>query len=95
MVTKKSDKWFLYMIRTDTLALYTGITTNIERRFQEHCDVHGAKPNAKGAKYFRFVKPVEVVYTEEFANRSEASKREREVKKMPKSKKLMLVSHQA
>jgi len=61
--------------------LYTGITTNIERRVMEHND------GALGAKYTRVRRPVRVVYQASFENRSEASREESRIKKMTKSQK--------
>ena len=89
----KASIWWLYIIETDKGLLYTGITTDKERRFKEHCAVAdgNAKAKAKGAKYFRANKPVSIVYSEQYKNRSEASKREAVVKKMSKADKCILV----
>lgn len=74
-------KWFVYIVRTHCDTLYTGITTDVERRFGEHvASFNGV--SKKGAKYFRGRKPKELVYTEPCENRSMASKRECEIKKM-------------
>ena len=63
--------WFVYVILTKKDKLYTGITTDPERRFVEHlCD------RKKGAKFFRSDSPVVIVHLEEFATMSEALKRE-------------------
>ena len=63
---------------------YTGITTEIDRRIEEH--------NAgKGAKYTQGRTPVKLVYTESYKNRSEASKREYEVKALSKAQKENLI----
>ena len=78
--------WTLYIIETEKGKLYTGITTNLERRFWEHCA-------GIGAKYFRSEIPLGIVYTEMHKNRSEASKREYEIKKMSKKMKLKLIHH--
>jgi putative endonuclease len=56
--------------------LYTGIATELERRIEEH------NSSVKGAKYTRVRRPVFLVYQEEFADRSSASKREYEIKKL-------------
>mgnify|MGYP003672652867 CR=1 FL=1 len=70
--------------------MYTGITINVERRFQEHCDVyHGL--DSKGAKFFRGHKPIEVVYQEKYNSRSEASRREYQIKSMTKKDKISLI----
>lgn len=77
--------WYLYIIQTEKNKLYTGITTDIDRRFEEHKS--GAP---KGAKYFRSDRPVKIVRTEKLENRSEASKREAEIKSMTRTQKLKL-----
>jgi len=74
-------QWFVYIVQTHCDTLYTGITTDIERRYSEHLACFDGK-SKKGAKYFRGRKPKEVVYTELCENRSVASKREYEIKKM-------------
>jgi putative endonuclease len=78
-------KWYLYMIETTCGKLYTGITTNIEKRFNDHS-------TGKGAKFFRIFKPLKVVHEELFENRSEASKREIEIKKLSRSQKIRLIN---
>jgi len=74
------------MVRCSDETLYTGITTNLERRVKEH---NGSE---KGAKYTRARRPVELVYSEEFPDRSEASKREFFIKKkMNRQQKVSLI----
>ena len=86
-----SSSWWVYLILTESQHLYTGITTNPERRFQEHLATHEGT-GKKGAKFFRGHKPVKLAYQETAKNRSEASKREIAIKKLPKKKKLLLIS---
>ena len=81
----KQVKWFVYMILSEKGHLYTGITTDIGRRFKEHCN------SKKGAKFFRGKVPVEVVYQKNFKDRSSASKYEAMVKKMNRANKLKLI----
>lgn len=81
---KKEKSWQVYIIQTNTGKFYTGITTDINRRFSEH-------KNKKGAKYFRLENPKEVIFTENHKNRAEASKREIEIKKLDRKKKLNLI----
>jgi putative endonuclease len=88
------QNWFLYIVRCDDQSLYTGIATDIERRFDEHLNTF-LKKGKKGAKYFYGRKPLAVVHREQHANRSAASKREAVVKKMSRQKKLALISPQA
>lgn len=87
---KKNSPWFVYMIQTRCGKLYTGITTNIERRFQEHVDIYHARGN-KGAKFFRGHKPETIVHSEICQSRSEASKREYQIKSMSKKAKISLL----
>ncbi len=82
---KKDKSWQVYIIQTKTGKLYTGITTDINRRLTEHKE-------KKGAKYFRFDNPQEIVFTENHKNRSEASKRECEIKRLNKKEKLKLIT---
>jgi len=84
MTTKN---WLVYIIRTSDGQLYTGITTDIQRRWQEHSSGKG------GARYFRAHKPESLCLTEQYPDRSSASKRESEIKKMAKSAKETLVAH--
>ncbi|PIR74617.1 MAG: endonuclease [Candidatus Magasanikbacteria bacterium CG10_big_fil_rev_8_21_14_0_10_47_10] len=73
----------LYILRCADGSLYTGIATDIEKRLA----VHRA---GKGSKYVRARLPVAVVYTETCTNRSEATKREIEIKRLSRSEKLEL-----
>ncbi len=67
--------------------LYTGITTDVNRRIKEH-----NSDNKKGARYTRVRRPVCLVYLEDCDNRSHASSREYHLKKLPRTEKLKLVS---
>ena len=66
--------------------LYTGITTDVQRRLNEH-----NKSNKKGARYTRVRRPVSVVYQEDCKDRSHASTREYQLKKLSRGEKLKLV----
>ncbi len=80
--------WFVYMILTGKGKLYTGVSTDPERRFIEHlCDPK------KGAKFFRSDSPEKIVYLEEVATYSEALKREIAIKKMPRKLKQKLIAN--
>ena len=61
--------WTVYIIRCDDDSLYTGVTTDLERRFREHLG------QPRGAKYFNGRKPQEVVYTENNHTRASACRR--------------------
>lgn len=76
------------MLRCRTGELYTGCTSDLERRVREH--------NAgTGSKFTRSRLPVTVVYKEKLGSRSEALRRELAIKAMKRSKKLLLVGHAA
>ena len=77
--------WQVYIILCSDNSLYTGITTDMERRFRQH--VAG-----KGAKYFRGRQPVQVVYLEHNHSRSSAACREARIKAMDRTEKLNLIS---
>ena len=76
--------YYVYLLQCADGSLYTGITTDPVRRLEEH-------KNGTGAHYTRARGAVKMVYTEECANRSAALKREAEIKKWPRKKKLALV----
>lgn len=84
MVAKR--KWTLYIIQTKSNKLYTGITTDLARRFRDH------QNGKKGARFFRFSDPERVLYQEFYPSRSKALKREIEIKKMSREAKLKLFS---
>lgn len=77
-------KWFLYILRCGDGSLYTGITTDINRRVWEH-------NNKVGAKSLRGRLPVELVYKEEYSSQKEAAERERSIKAWKKEYKLKLI----
>lgn len=79
-------KWSIYIIQADDDSYYTGITTDVERRFIEHI------AGKQGAKYFNGRMPISVVYREEGHTRSSASKREAEIKKLSHHQKEMLIA---
>lgn len=81
---RRKGKWILYILRCGDLSLYTGITTDLERRFKMHSE-------GKGARYTRSRLPLEIVYQEKCNTRTDALVRECAVKALPKSAKLKLV----
>lgn len=83
--------WYVYMVVTEKSHYYTGITTDLSRRLLQHQDVYEGKAGAKGAKYFRTQKPLAIVYSCCFNNRADASRREREIKKLSKLQKTRLI----
>jgi putative endonuclease len=77
--------WWLYTVRCKDGSLYTGVTTDLERRVNEHND------SKRGAKYTRSRRPVELVYTRECENRSQAQKAEWAFKQLPRAQKLQVI----
>jgi len=78
--------WSIYIIEASDASLYTGITTDVDRRFEEHLNCQ------KGAKYFNGRTPVRIVYREDGHTRSSASRREMEIKKLSRQEKQNLVA---
>lgn len=81
-----SQKWFVYIIKATNGHLYTGITTDIQRRWKEHGH------SSKGAKFFRINKPESLLYLSESENRSTASQAEFAIKKLSRADKLSLIN---
>lgn len=78
-------KWYVYIVECEKDGtLYTGITTDINRRLLQH-------NSGKGAKYTRTRFPVKLRALFEAQNRSEASKEEYRIKQLPRSEKLKLL----
>jgi putative endonuclease len=77
-------EWYVYIIRSSDQSLYTGITTDPERRFSEH------RSGKAGAKYFRGRTVVQMAVVESNHSRSSASVREAQIKRLPKTDKLRL-----
>ncbi|MFK5927632.1 MAG: GIY-YIG nuclease family protein [Desulfuromusa sp.] len=77
--------WQVYIILCSDDSLYTGITTNIQRRFMQHA-------SGRGAKYFRRCSPCRVVYLEIDHDRSSASCREAQIKKLSSDTKRRLIA---
>ena len=79
------QNWYLYILRCRGNTLYTGITTDVEKRLAMH-------RSGKGAKYTRGRLPLELVYRENCASHSDALKREIAVKKLTRSEKEDLIA---
>lgn len=86
-MAKTSDSWFVYIIEAENGYLYTGITTDLERRIKQHRQQQG------GARFFRTSPVKRLLYQEKHPNRSSASKREASIKKLSRSAKLALIDH--
>lgn len=74
--------YFVYGLRCEDGTVYTGITTDLERRVREH------NTSKLGAKYTRARRPVKLIYSKKFESRSEALVEEARIKKMSRSEKL-------
>lgn len=78
------SNWYLYILRCGDGTLYTGITTDVEKRLEAH-------RAGTGAKYTRGRGPLELVYREECGSHSDALKREIAIKKMSRKQKEQLI----
>ena len=76
--------YFVYLIECSDKSIYTGITTDVQRRFKEH-------KNKKGGHYTSSKQVVRVLYTEQYETRADALKRESQIKGWRQEKKLALV----
>ncbi|MEQ1580940.1 MAG: GIY-YIG nuclease family protein [Steroidobacteraceae bacterium] len=79
--------WAVYIVRCADGSLYTGISVEVMRRIDEH-----NSSDQLGARYTRTRRPVELVYCEPVSSRSAASRREREIKRLPRQKKEALLA---
>ena len=78
-------EWYIYIVECADKSFYTGITTDLYRRIDEHNE------SEKGAKYTIARRPVRMVYFEMSENRSMATKRENEIKNMSRQEKMVLI----
>jgi putative endonuclease len=76
--------WYVYIVECSDKTLYTGITTNLKRRVEEHND------SKLGAKYTKARRPVKLVYKKRFKDKSRASSEEARIKKLDRKEKLKL-----
>ncbi|MGY8867573.1 MAG: GIY-YIG nuclease family protein [Methylophagaceae bacterium] len=81
-------KWFVYITEAENGYLYTGITTDLARRFSEH------QTKQAGAKFFNISPPKKIVFHEPHSNRSSASKREASIKKLSRKEKIALIKQE-
>ncbi len=77
--------YFVYLLECEGGSIYTGITTDVARRFEEH-------KSRKGSHYTRARRAIKVLYVEEHADRSSALKREAEIKAWKRARKLALIA---
>lgn len=73
--------WYVYILLCSDNSLYTGSTNDLDKRFSTH-------QNGKGGKYTRSHKPLKIIHSEEFPTKSEALKREIEIKSWKRIKKI-------
>ena len=77
-------KYYTYILKCADHTLYCGYTSELEKRIETH-------NSGKGAKYTKARLPVELIYFEEFDTKSEALKRECEIKKLKREDKIRLI----
>lgn len=82
---EENIKHYIYILKCADGSLYTGYSTDPNRRLIEH------NTSEKGAKYTKLRRPCELVYKEEYMTRSEATKREAAIKKLTRKQKLELI----
>ena len=78
--------YFVYILQCSDNTLYTGIAKDLDKRVDEHNN------SDKGAKYTKVRRPVSLLYFEKSENRSTASKREYEIKKLSRLQKMELIN---
>jgi len=83
-MNESKSKWFVYILECEDKSLYVGATNNIQRRLNKH-------RSGKGSKFVRSRKLSKLAYTEDFDNKYDAFKREREIKGFTRQKKLKLI----
>jgi putative endonuclease len=83
-VTGNASPWFVYLVRCKDGSLYTGITTDVERRFTEH-------QIGKGAKYLRGKAPLTLAWQQEIGSRSAALSAEASIKKLSRAEKETMI----
>jgi putative endonuclease len=84
---KSKSKFHIYILLCNDNSFYTGYTNDIEKRIDQHNGII-----LGGGKYTRSKRPVELVYKESFDSKSEAMKREFEIKKMSHEEKSRLIN---
>jgi len=84
MKRPSGNPWFVYLLRCADGSLYTGITTDVKRRCQQHND-------GTASRYTRSRRPTRLVYREAHPNRSSALKREAAIKSMTRQEKVAMI----
>lgn len=78
--------WTVYILECGDQSLYTGITTDITRRLNEHNE-----DDKKAARYTRSRRPLKLVYSEQCENRAHATRRESQIKALSRTQKQQLI----
>lgn len=86
MNEQQEISWWIYIVECSDGTYYTGITPDINKRITKH-------NTGQGAKYTQFRSPVRLVYYEQHLNKSEASKREHQIKKLSREQKQILIAN--
>ncbi len=79
-------RWYVYILRCGDGTLYTGIATDVQRRLEAH-------RSGRGAKYTRGRGPLTLLYQEEAGAHSQALRRERQIKSLPREEKQRLIQN--
>lgn len=79
-------QWYLYILECADSSFYTGITVDLKQRLEKH-------NQGIGARFTRGRRPVKIVYHEKQPDRASASRRELEVKKLTREKKMLLIKN--
>ncbi|MET1255999.1 GIY-YIG nuclease family protein [Aliikangiella maris] len=85
-LSEKKQCWYVYIIKATNDKLYTGITTDYRRRFNEHLSTN------KKAKFFHLTEPEGIIFLRSESSRSSASQLEYQIKRKNKAQKLLLVN---
>ncbi|MBU1044534.1 MAG: GIY-YIG nuclease family protein [Candidatus Omnitrophica bacterium] len=88
IAAKKNDPWFIYIAKCRDKTLYIGMTNDVDKRIKAH-------NTTSICKYTRARKPITLVYHEKCKNRTNAAKREIELKKYSRAQKLELIKNLA
>ena len=86
MAVSKEQSWFIYILKCNDQTLYTGVTTDLQRRLDEH------NSSKQGARYTAARRPVCLVYHEKANSRSVAQQREHQIKSLSRKEKQQLIS---
>ena len=77
--------WYVYVLKCSDGSFYTGATSDLKKRFIDH-------KRGKGGRYTRSHKPIKIVYSERLSSKSQALKKELEIKSWSKQKKIRILN---